>query len=120
MLDGLGFEVVDLAIMLGYQDSTRITRRLQDFERHTHKVEVAKRTGFIEKREMTLINESGPYHAIFKSRKPGAKKFRRWVTDEVLPSIRLSSDDNTRSGSWQIMSVMPLKLAQNMFHRCLN
>ncbi|MFP4532293.1 MAG: Bro-N domain-containing protein [Desulfobacterales bacterium] len=120
MLDGLGFVARDVADMRDYRDSNTITRRLEDFERHTHKVDVAKSTGFIEKREMALINESGPYHAIFKSRKPGAKKFRRWVTDEVLPSIRLSSDDNTRSGSWQIMSVMPLKLAQNMFHRCLN
>jgi len=36
MLDGLWFEVVDLAGMLGYRDSTGITRRLEDFERHTH------------------------------------------------------------------------------------
>lgn len=38
--------------------------------------------------EMRVINESGLYNLIFRSRKPEAKKFRKWVTAEVLPSIR--------------------------------
>lgn len=37
---------------------------------------------------MQIISESGLYHLIFVSRKPGARKFRKWVTSEVLPSIR--------------------------------
>lgn len=37
---------------------------------------------------MTFINESGIYECIFRSRHPEAKKFRKWVTSEVLPSIR--------------------------------
>ncbi|QSH40951.1 phage antirepressor [Lentisphaerota bacterium ZTH] len=36
----------------------------------------------------TIINESGLYSLIMRSRKPNAKKFRKWVTGEVLPSIR--------------------------------
>lgn len=40
------------------------------------------------KQEMRVINESGLYNLIFRSRKPEAKKFRKWVTAEVLPSIR--------------------------------
>jgi prophage antirepressor-like protein len=40
------------------------------------------------KQEMTAINESGLYCLIFQSRKPAAKKFKRWVTCEVLPSLR--------------------------------
>ena len=40
------------------------------------------------KQEMTAINESGLYNVIMISRKPAAKKFKRWVTHEVLPSIR--------------------------------
>ena len=39
-------------------------------------------------RTMAAINESGLYAIIMKSRKPTAKKFRKWVTSEVLPSIR--------------------------------
>lgn len=38
--------------------------------------------------EMTIINESGLYSLVLSSKLPGAKKFRRWVTAEVLPSIR--------------------------------
>jgi len=38
--------------------------------------------------EMSVINESGLYNLIFRSNKPEAKAFRKWVTSEVLPSIR--------------------------------
>ena len=38
--------------------------------------------------QMVCVNESGLYHLIFKSRKPEAKTFRKWVTNEVLPRLR--------------------------------
>ncbi len=41
-----------------------------------------------QNREMNIISDSGLYDLIFRSRKPNAKKFRKWVTSEVLPSIR--------------------------------
>ncbi len=40
------------------------------------------------KQEVNIINESGLYNLIFRSNKPQAKAFRKWVTGEVLPSIR--------------------------------
>lgn len=40
------------------------------------------------KQETRIVNESGLYSLIFQSRKPEARKFRKWVTSEVLPSIR--------------------------------
>jgi anti-repressor protein len=40
------------------------------------------------KQEMTAINESGLYSLIMTSRKPEAKQFKRWITHEVIPSIR--------------------------------
>jgi prophage antirepressor-like protein len=40
------------------------------------------------KQEMQFINESGLYSLILTSRKPEAKKFKKWITSEVLPSIR--------------------------------
>lgn len=40
------------------------------------------------KQQVTTVNESGLYDVILDSRKPQAKRFRRWVTSEVLPSIR--------------------------------
>ena len=41
-----------------------------------------------QSREMLHVTESGLYHLIFKSRKAAAKRFRRWVTEEVLPALR--------------------------------
>lgn len=38
--------------------------------------------------EVALVNESGLYALVFQSRKPAAQEFRKWVTSEVLPSIR--------------------------------
>ncbi|MCI9677977.1 MAG: Bro-N domain-containing protein [Oscillospiraceae bacterium] len=44
--------------------------------------------------EMTIINESGLYSLVLSSKLPSAKKFRRWVTSEVLPSIRKTGGYN--------------------------
>lgn len=41
-----------------------------------------------QKREMNLVSESGLYNLIFRSNKPEARAFRRWVTHEVLPALR--------------------------------
>lgn len=41
-----------------------------------------------QNRQVNLISESGLYALIFKSNKPSAKQFRKWVTKEVIPSIR--------------------------------
>lgn len=48
--------------------------------------------------EMTIINEPGLYSLVLRSRKPEAKKFKRWITHEVLPAIR-------RTGSYAVPSV---------------
>ena len=42
----------------------------------------------IPSRGLTIINESGLYNVILRSDKPGAQKFRRWITHDILPSIR--------------------------------
>ena len=47
------------------------------------------------RQEMTVINECGVYHLIFRSRKPQAQRFRRWVLHEVLPSIRKTGQYQT-------------------------
>ena len=44
---------------------------------------------------MTIVNESGLYSLVFKSQLPSAKRFKRWVTSEVLPAIR-------KTGTYQI------------------
>jgi prophage antirepressor-like protein len=46
------------------------------------------------KQELTIINKSGLYSLIFSSKLPAAKKFKHWVTSEVLPSIRKTGNYN--------------------------
>ncbi|GKT04498.1 ORF6C domain-containing protein [Furfurilactobacillus entadae] len=71
----------DVATVLGYSETYAMTRRLDDEDFMSTKL-----TGMNMK--STLINESGLYTAIMGSQLPTAKKFKHWVTSEVLPSIR--------------------------------
>ena len=74
----------DVAEVLGYQNGSRdINRHVDDEDKLCTKIEYAG-----QKREVTIINESGLYSLILSSKLPNAKKFKRWVTSEVLPSIR--------------------------------
>ena len=74
----------DVAEVLGYQNGSRdINRHVDDEDKLCTKIEYAG-----QKREVTIINESGLYSLSLSSNLPNAKKFKRWVTSEVLPSIR--------------------------------
>lgn len=55
--------------------------------------------------EMTIINESGLYSLIMSSKLPGAKQFKRWVTSEVLPTIR-------KTGAYAMQTAPALSPAQ--------
>ena len=58
--------------------------------KHVDKEDLAKHEALTEggKQQMNYINESGFYSLVFGSKLPGAKDFKKWVTSEVLPSIR--------------------------------
>ena len=74
----------DVAQALGYDKPTDAVRKRVDAEdRGVSKMETPS-----GKQEMTIINESGLYSLVLGSKLPGAKKFKRWVTSEVLPAIR--------------------------------
>lgn len=77
------FIASDIAKILGYRDAHNMTRRLDPDDKGTRPVSTP---GGIQ--ELTTINESGLYTAILGSEIEGARKFKRWVTNEVLPSIR--------------------------------
>jgi len=77
------FIASEIAAMFGYRDSHNLTRILDDDEKGTHNVSTLG-----GKQDVSVINESGFYHAAFKSRKAEVKPFRKWVTAEVLPAIR--------------------------------
>ncbi len=77
------FVAQDVSEALEYRNAPDMTRNLDDDEKGT---QIVRTLGGDQ--EMTVINESGLYSAILKSRKPEAKTFKKWVTSEVLPSIR--------------------------------
>lgn len=62
------------------------------------------------KQKMYLVNESGLYDLIFESRKDEAKVFRRWVTTEVLPSIRKTGKYELQKDSLTAMNLMRQQL----------
>jgi len=89
VLDGeVWFVASDVAKALGYPEAKDMTRILDEDEAGRHIVPVRSENGVEQNREVTIVNESGLYHAVLKSRKPEAKPFRKWVTSEVLPAIR--------------------------------
>ncbi|CDI49144.1 phage antirepressor [Clostridium tetani] len=82
--NGIWFVGKDVAECLGYKDTDQSLRNHVDGEdKLTRKID-----GAGQSRRMTIINESGLYSLVLSSKLPSAKKFKRWVTSEVLPSIR--------------------------------
>lgn len=74
----------DVAQVLGYERTADAVRKhIDPDDRGVAKMETP--SGI---QEMIIINESGLYSLILSSKLPGAKKFKHWVTSEVLPSIR--------------------------------
>ena len=74
----------DVAAALGYEKPTDAVRKHVDVEdRGISKMETPSGA-----QETTIINESGLYSLVLSSKLPTAKKFKRWVTSEVIPSIR--------------------------------
>ncbi|MDQ8264852.1 phage antirepressor [Enterococcus faecium] len=74
----------DVASVLGYSNTKDALSRHVDLEDKMG----SRITTSGQSREMTIINESGLYSLILKSKLSNAKKFKRWVTSEVLPAIR--------------------------------
>lgn len=82
------FVASDVAKVLEYRDASNMIRNLDADESDTHNVSIRSENGVLQDREVTIINESGLYSATLKSRKPEAKQFKKWITSDVLPSIR--------------------------------
>lgn len=78
------FVAVDAAGALGYKDKTNAIKQHVDPE-DLIKVEIDTAGG---KQTVNCVNESGLYALIFGSKLESAKRFKRWVTSEVLPAIR--------------------------------
>lgn len=83
--DGLWWALRDVCGVLGIANCRNVAARLDDDEK-----EVCQMDTLGGPQKVTIINEPGLYAVILRSDKPEAKDFRRWVTHEVLPSIRRS------------------------------
>ena len=95
----------DVADILEYSDTQAMTRRLDDEDFMTDKL-----SGMNMK--STLINESGLYTAILGSKKTEAKRFKRWITSEVLPTIRKHGAYNAKVPTTQ-RELVQLALSAN-------
>lgn len=78
------FVLADVCKVLDLSTPARVKERLTDGVSSTHTI----LDSMNRPQEVTVINEDGLYDVILDSRKPQAKRFRKWVTSEVLPSIR--------------------------------
>ena len=92
------FIAKDIAKMLGYKDTEQSIQKHVDAEDKISysdsgdKSRPVDLTGLKIQARTILINESGLYSLILRSKLPSAKEFKRWVTSEVLPSIRKSGE----------------------------
>ena len=98
------FVAKDICLAIGISQYRDAIARLDDDER----VSVVLDT-LGGKQCISAVNESGLYALIFQSRKPTAKSFRKWVTKEVLPSLR-------RNGIYATPSNMVKNGVQGMFY----
>lgn len=95
----------DVAEILGYSNPRKALKDHVDEEDKKDGVTIRDSIG--REQQPTLINESGLYSLILSSKMPKAKKFKHWVTSEVLPAIR-------KTGSYQVPQTPEEQLALTM------
>lgn len=96
----------DVAEKLGYADAFGALKKHVDDEDKQN----CRNDSFDSPRGMTVINESGLYSLILSSKLESAKRFKRWVTSEVLPSIK-------KTGSYKVPDVLPSYMIENPAER---
>ena len=82
------FVAADVCRALEVNNSRDAVARLDGDEKTAVVLTDTSSNGVIQKRAMTLVSESGLYSLVLGSRKPEARLFKRWITHEVIPSIR--------------------------------
>lgn len=89
----------DVCEVIGIRNHSNVVPRLEEDEKALHLVEDLNGKA----QQTVVINEPGLYNVILRSDKPEAKDFKRWVTHEVLPSIR-------QKGSYSVPAMSPAQL----------
>ena len=83
-IDGeVWFIANEVCNLLDIKNASDAVSRLDDDEKQTSVLPISG-----QNRKVNLISESGLYALIFKSGKPSAKRFRKWVTKEVIPAVK--------------------------------
>lgn len=104
------FCLVDVCKILGMKNPTMVASRLEDDE--VTKLDLGSKSG-----ETNFVTESGLYAVILRSEKKSAKKFRKWITSDVLPSIRKTgtySVPQTTAGQIQLLAQGHMELEQKI------
>lgn len=100
----------DVAETLGYTDTNQAIRKHVDDEDKLSR----RFDGSGQGREMVIINESGLYCLVLSSKLPSAKKFKRWVTSEVLPALRKTGQYQVKELTGQELMAKALIEAQSV------
>lgn len=95
------FVAADVCRALGLTNAAEAVKTLDEDERSISTTDTNAGS-----REVLIVSESGLYALIFKSRKPNAARFRKWVTSEVLPSIR-------QTGSYELQSAPAISILKS-------
>lgn len=91
----------DVAEVLGYSNASKaVSVHVSEEDRILKTLEADSQNGNVVKTQTALINESGLYALIFGSKLESAKRFKHWVTSEVLPAIR-------KTGSYEMEQYSP-------------
>ena len=109
MIDGQPYFVgKDVAEILGYSNTRdALSKRVDDEDKGVAKCDTL---GGIQ--ELTIINESGFYSLVLSSKLETAKKFKRWVTSEVLPSIRQTGNYINGTSQYSIQDIVKETICQ--------
>lgn len=100
----------DVAEILGYKNPRdAVNKHVDDEDKGVAKCDTL---GGVQ--ELTVINESGLYSLVLSSKLPSAKKFKRWVTSEVLPALRKTGNYQIKELSGQELMAKALIEAQSV------
>ena len=99
------FVAKDVCSVLELTNNRDAVSRLDCEDKSEVSIADTSSNGVTQSRTLTIINESGLYSLILTSRKPEAKAFKKWVTSEVLPSIR-------KQGKYEVKPTVPQSYSQ--------
>lgn len=100
------FVAADVCRALGLEQVTRAMDRLDDDERGL--VKVTHPQSHTKTMDVNAVNEPGLYHLVLCSNKPEAKAFKRWITHEIIPSIRKTGSYTFDGTSKELQAIFML------------